>query len=131
MSRVICRLSSRRKEAQDVAAAFGLALSDRDDEFDLHRYAAGQRAHADRRARVTATVAEHLDDVLDAIEIAAQRISYRRDQHQADLPRVAIPLFDRHAGAELASRRLAVGPVGWALAGEIEEITGPLGVDIV
>src|SRR5712675_3143610 len=109
MSRLICRLWPRPEERQDVAAAFGLALSDRDDEFDLHRYSAGQRAHADGRARVAAAVAEHLDkkigaavdhlrvileigrgidhaehldDVLDAIEIAAERIPHRRDQHQ-------------------------------------------------
>ena len=75
-----------------------MRLSDGDNDLDLYRYAAGQRAHADGRTRVPAALAEdfdkevgaaihdfrmvlkigcgidhaqHLDDILDAVEFAA------------------------------------------------------------
>src|SRR5271169_645839 len=73
---------------------------------------------------------EHLDDPLDPIEIAAQRILDRRDQYQADLSGVPITLVDRHAGAELAPRHCAVGVLR-TLAREVEQIANPLGVNIV
>src|SRR5262249_54488310 len=73
---------------------------------------------------------EHLDDPIHSVEIAAQCILNRRDQHEADLASMAIPLFDRHAGADLTpGHRTAVALR--TLAREIEQIAGPLGVDVV
>src|SRR5205085_11564370 len=127
------------RRAQGVAADPSAGLSDRDNDLDLDRYPAGQRAHADSGARMPTALAEHLDkqiraavddfrmifeigggvdhpehfdDVLDAVEIAAERILDRRDQHEPDAARVTISLVNRHAGAELAFRHCAAGVVG-------------------
>ena len=74
--------------------------------------------------------AEHLDDILDPIEIAAQRIPDRRDQDEAYVTGVQITLLDRHAGAELASGHPPVGVLR-AFARKIEQIADPLDMDIV
>src|ERR1700750_3210008 len=107
MSRLICRLSPRRAYVEDVTTDPSARLSHRDNDLDLDRYSAGQRAHADRRAGVPAAVAEnldeeigtavdhfgvvfeirggvhhaeYLDDVLDPVEVAAECVLHRRDQ---------------------------------------------------
>src|SRR5271166_7008212 len=107
MSRLICRLSPQWAGVQDVSADPSARLSDGDDDLDLDRYPAGQRAHADSGARMPPALAEHLDeevgaaiddlrvvleigsgidhpkhfdDILHTVEIAAERILDRRDQ---------------------------------------------------
>src|SRR5947207_16004756 len=60
MSRRICRLSLGGTAA-DVAADPFARLLDRDDDLDLDRDAGGQRAHADRRARMPARLAKDFD----------------------------------------------------------------------
>ena len=69
---------------------------------------------------------QHLDDVLDPVEVAAQRLLHHRDQHQAGGARVLVALLDRHVGAELA-----LDPGARSLAGEIEQVAGALGVHVV
>src|SRR5215472_3029087 len=73
---------------------------------------------------------EHLDDPVDPIEIAAQCILNRCDQHEADLAGMAIPLFDRHPGADLTPGHRTTGDLR-TLAGQIEQVADPLGVDVV
>src|SRR5271169_593249 len=73
---------------------------------------------------------EHLDDPINSIEIAAQRVLNRCDQHKAYLAGMTIPLFDRHAGADLTPGHRTVGALR-TLAEEIEQIADPLGVDVV
>src|SRR5260370_29289057 len=117
---------------QGVAPDPSAGLSDRDNDLDLDRYPTGKRAHADSGARVPPALAEHLDkeigtavddfrvilefgggvdhpehldDILHAVEIAAEGILHRRDQHEPHTARVTISLVNRHAGAELASRQ--------------------------
>src|SRR5689334_23172809 len=158
MSRLICRLSSSRAEVQAVAADPSACLPDGDDDLDLDRNSAGQRAHADGGARMPAALTEdfdkqigtavddfgvvleirhrvdhpqHLYDVLHTVEIAAERIPHRCDQHEPDTPRVPIALVNRHAGAELTLRHLAIGAVRRPLPRKIEQIAGALGVDII
>src|SRR6516165_1188807 len=157
MSRLICRLSSLGTEVQGVAADSSARLSDRDNDLDLDRYSTRQRAHTYRRAGVPAGLAEyldkevgaaiddlrvileigcgidhseHLDDVLTAAEIAAERILDRRDQDEPDAARVTVPFVDRHAGGELAFRHCAAGVVGRALPRKIEQVAAALGMDI-
>ena len=135
-----------------------MRLSDGDDDLDLYWYAAGQRTHADGRTRVPAALAKHLDkevgaaiddfrmifeigngidhaeyldDILNAVELAAKRIPDRRDQDQTHAAGMLIPFLDRYAGAELAFGHPAIRPFRRTLAGEIEEIADPFGVDIV
>src|SRR6266853_179521 len=119
MSRLICRLSSSWAEVQDVAADPSARSPDRNNDLDLDRNSAGQRAHADGGARMPPALAEHLDeqvgaavddfrvileigggidhpehldDVLQAVEIAAERILDCRDQHEPHTARVTISL---------------------------------------
>src|SRR5246127_10614 len=129
MSRRICRLSSSRAQVSDAPGASGAGFCPRENDLDLDRYPAGQRAHADSGAGMPPALAKHLDkqigaavddfrmileigrgiahpepldNVFPPVEIAAERILYRRDQHEPDAARVTIPFVDRHAGAELA-----------------------------
>src|SRR5262249_47255027 len=131
------------------------SLAHRDDHLDLDGDPAGERAHADRRARVATALAEHLDeeigtavdhlrmvlelggridhaehldDLLDPIEIAAKRIAHGCDQHQSHRTRVPIAFLDRHAGAELALGHSLRGVR--TLAREIEQIADALGVHV-
>jgi hypothetical protein len=60
MSRLICRPSSRAAEIEDVAANPSTGLPDSDYDFDLDRYPARQRAHADSGAGVPAALTKHL-----------------------------------------------------------------------
>src|ERR1700757_3657276 len=156
MSRRICRLSLGGAAA-DVAADPWARLFDRDDDLDLDRDPGRQRAHADRRACMPARLAkdfdkevraavydfgmileigcgidhaQHLDDPLDPVEIAAQRLLDYGDQHEADLAGMAIALLDRHPGAELSPRHRAGGALR-ALAREIQQIPDPPGVDVI
>jgi hypothetical protein len=51
--------------------------------------------------------AQYLDDVPDPIEIAAQRLAHRGNQHQPKLTGMAVAVFDREISAELAARHFA------------------------
>ena len=72
---------------------------------------------------------EHLDDPVDPIEIAAQRILNRHNQHEAYLAGMAIPSSIDMPGRSTLGHRTATALR--TLAGEIEQVADPFGVDIV
>src|SRR6516225_1889827 len=55
-----------RKRRKTLRRTLLMRLSDGDNDLDLYRYAAGQRAHADGRTRVPAALAEDFDKEVGA-----------------------------------------------------------------
>src|SRR6266508_1342445 len=73
--------------------------------------------------------AQELDDALDAIEVAQFGL-HDGDQAQAGLAGVLVALLLREVATDLADRQRMAGQTG-ALAGEIEQVAGAHGVDVI
>src|SRR6516165_10253850 len=75
--------------------------------------------------------AQHLDDVLDPVEIATKLVFHCGNQHQPNLPSVPVSFVDRQAGTQLALGHPTIRPVGRTLARKVKQITGAFGMNVV